>query len=114
MDVQSTGGRLSPLNINDPLLRSELFREIRHAQENPTKLDGDYWGVYTIQPADVLSPELIAYKVYGLDTLKWVILVATGLDDSREQIEAGTDIYLPTASYLRERIKHYTEMAETE
>lgn len=114
MDTQSTGGRLSPLNIDDPLLRAELFREIRQAQENPSKLDGDYWGSYTIQVADVLFPELVAYKIYGLDTLKWVITVATGLDDTRDKMEAGTVIYVPTAAYLRERIKHYTEMADME
>lgn len=112
MDIKSTGGRLSPLNISDPLLRAELYREIRQAQDNPAKLDGDYWGSYIIQVADVLSPELVAYKIYGLDTLKWVITVATGLDDTRDQLEAGTTIYVPTAAYLRERIKHYTEMAD--
>ncbi len=30
--TESSGGRLSPLNISDPLLRAELFREIRLAQ----------------------------------------------------------------------------------
>lgn len=30
--IESSGSRLSPMNITDPLLRAELFREIRLAQ----------------------------------------------------------------------------------
>lgn len=32
MAIDSTGGRLSPENIKDVLLRAELYREIRAAQ----------------------------------------------------------------------------------
>lgn len=104
--IDSSGYRLSPLNISDPLLRAELFREIRHAQED-RKYRDDQWGYYVIQPADVLSPDLIAWKVYGADTLKWVILVASGLDNPRESLSAGERVFLPTTVWIRERIKYY-------
>lgn len=110
-DITSTGGRLSYMNIDDRILRVELFREIRKAQ-TAEKYRGTEWGSYEIQPADVLSPELIAYKCYGLDTLKWVVMVAAGLDDPREQLQAGETIYLPKTSYLRERIKYYEQLEE--
>jgi len=107
--VESSGARLSPLNITDPLLRAELLREIRFAQTD-RKYRGDDWGYYVVQPADVLSPELIAWKAYGVDTLKWVIMAAACLDDTRQRLISGTTIYLPTTAWIRERIKHYCEL----
>lgn len=99
--------RLSPLNIEDPLVRVELYREIRQAQsERP----GSDWTEYEIQPADALMPELIAYKVYKLDTLKWVVMVAAALDNPRERLAAGSRIFLPSTAWIRERIKHYQEL----
>lgn len=107
--IESSGARLSPLNIADPLLRAELFRDIRLAQTDK-RHRSDQWGYYIIQPADILSPELIAWKAYGVDTLKWVVMAAAALDDTREVLEAGNRIYLPTTVWLRERIKHYCAM----
>lgn len=107
--VESSGARLSPLNIADPLLRAELFRDIRLAQTDKKYRDGQ-WGYYVIQPADILSPELIAWKAYGVDTLKWVVMAAAGLDDTRAKLEAGKRIYLPTTVWIRERVKHYCDM----
>lgn len=78
MALDSTGGRLSPENIADVLLRTELYREIRAAQEKELEKG---WFTYEIQPSEILMPELIAYRAYSLDTLKWVILIAAGLDD---------------------------------
>lgn len=98
--------RLSPLNIDDPLVRVELYREIQQAQSAKPSAD---WTEYEIQPADTLMPELIAYKVYGLDTLKWVVLIAASLDDPRERLASGTRIFLPSTAWIRERIKHYQE-----
>ena len=108
-DIASTGGKLSYLNIENRLLRVELFREIRAVQEQPSKRNSN-WGAYIIQPGDVLMPELIAYKVYGLDTLKWVVMVAACLDDPCERLSEGTTIYLPKTAYLRERIKYYEDL----
>ena len=107
--TDSSGGRLSPLNITDPLLRAELFREIRHAQDD-RKYRGDSWGYYDVQPADVLSPELIAWKAYGVDTLKWVVMAAAGHDDPREPLTAATRIFLPSTAWIREAIKRYMAM----
>lgn len=95
--------RLSPLNVSDPLVRVELYREIRDAQDSrPTG-----WVAYEVQPADALMPELIAYKVYKLDTLKWVVLIAAGLDNPRERLKEGETLYLPSTAWIRDRIKHY-------
>jgi hypothetical protein len=98
--MTTTISRLSPYNITDDLLRSDLYREIRKGNDD--------WPKYEIQPDEVLKPELAAYRVYGTDQLKWVVLIAAGLDDMREALEAGTKIQLPPIVWIRERIKYYT------
>lgn len=100
MNIQN---RLSSLQIEDPLIRVELYREIRNYQDSPP----DDWIEYEIQAADALMPELIAHKVYKLDTLKWVIMIAASLDDPRERLEVGNIIHLPPAAWIRERIKYW-------
>jgi len=97
----TTIARLSPYNITDPLIRSALYREIRAGNPN--------WPVYTIQPDEVLRPELAAYRHYGNEDMKWVVLIVTGLDDFRESLEGGEQISLPPAVWVRERIQYYTK-----
>lgn len=93
--------RLSPLNVQDVLIRRELYKAIRDGQG---VLTSD-WEIYEVQPADRLMPELIALKFYGVDTLKWVVCVAAGLDDMREPLEVGAKINLPPTTWLRDKIK---------
>lgn len=110
--LESSGNRLSPLNITDPLLRAELLRDIRLAQLDP-KYRNEEWKSYTIQPGDYLSPELIAWKMYSIDTLKWLVMVAAGLDDSRDVLESGRTVYLPSPVWLMERVQYYEQLENT-
>jgi hypothetical protein len=98
--------RLSPYNIDDDLRRVALYREIRDGQSNRE------WLAYEIQPADILRPELIAYKVYGNAELKWLVLIAAGLDDMRERLAAGTLLRLPSPAWIRQKIKQYVALEE--
>jgi hypothetical protein len=98
--------RLSPYNIKDDLRRAELYREIRNNQSTLS------WYKYTIQPADQLRPELIAYKAYGNAEMKWLVMIAAGLDDMRESLTAGVDIRLPTSAWVRQKIKYYSQLEE--
>lgn len=95
--------RLSPDNIQDDLYRAMLYKEIRDGQ------NGDEWNIYEVEPIDVLRPELIAYKVYGLAEMKWLILVASGVDDMREAIEVDS-LRLPDLAWVRKRIKYYASL----
>lgn len=95
----TTLSRMSPYNIAEDLVRVELYREIRKG--------GEGWVTYEIQPDEILMPELTAYRLYGTDALKWVILIAAGLDDMREPMESGLKITVPPMAWIRERIKHY-------
>ncbi|MFZ4440070.1 MAG: hypothetical protein ACOYOS_16710 [Syntrophales bacterium] len=98
--------RLSPYNITDDILRSDLYREV--------KAGDDTWLAYEIQPDEILRPELIAYRRYGTDLLKWVVMIAAGLDDMREPLEAGTSIRLPPTVWIRERIRYYAGDTDSE
>lgn len=111
MAIDSTGGRLSPENIQDVLMRAELYREIRSAQSLADAPSG--WTAYEVQAADALMPELIAYKVYRLDTLKWVVMIAACLDDPRNRLDVGKVLYLPNTAWLRERIRQYAAFEQT-
>lgn len=91
--------RLSPYNIQDDLIRVDLYREIKAG--NPD------WPLYEIQMDEVLRPELTAYRHYGTDSLKWVILLVAGIDDMREAMEAGVKLRLPPKVWIRQRIRYY-------
>lgn len=91
--------RLSPYNITDVLVRAALYREIKAGDPS--------WSTYEVQPDEVLRPELTAYRFYGTDTLKWVILLVAGLDDYREPMESGMVLRLPTKVWIRSRIRYY-------
>lgn len=102
----TTLSRLSPYNVTDDLLRSDLYKEIRAG--------GEGWAEHEIQPDEVYLPELVAYRVYGTDELKWVVLIAAGLDDMREALTAGETIKLPPTVWIREKIKEYAGDYENE
>jgi len=96
--------RLSPYNVTDTVVRAALCKKIREGSDN--------WLKHEIQPDEVLRPELISYRRYGTDQLKWVVLIAAGLDDYRESLTDGETISLPPSTWVRERIQHYQGRAE--
>lgn len=97
--------RLSPYNITDDLVRGELYREIRSG----AVYMAPGWIEHTIQPDERLMPELVAYREYGTDALKWVVLIVAGLDDYREAMEVGAVLRLPPLVWIRQRIKHWAD-----
>ena len=83
MAIDSTGGRLSPENIKDVLLRAELYREIRAAQTKDLEKN---WFTYEIQPSETLMPELIAYRAYRSFLANWSVKPGTpGKTSSHEE-----------------------------
>jgi hypothetical protein len=57
----------------------------------------------------MLMPELAAYRHYGMEGLKWVVMIAAGLDKPREAIVAGVEVRLPPVQWIRQRIIYYSE-----
>ena len=86
--------------ITDPLLKNELWGELRGHT-------GSGWILHTIEPDEELRPDLAAYRLYQDHTLRWVVLVRAGVDDPRGSLPVGENIYLPPVVWLREIIKKY-------
>jgi len=97
--------RLSPYNVTDVLFRGELYRDIRKGAEAQTS----GWTEYEIEPDEMLRPELAAYRIYGTEELKWVVMVVTGLDNLRDQLPAGDTFWFPPVTWVRQRIKYWTD-----
>lgn len=93
--------------IPDNLYRAALYRELINQTPYISK---EHWYEHTIQPGEVLMPELIAYRVYGDERLKWVVLITAGLSDYRQAMEAGNTLTLPSQEWLLDRIKYYTTL----
>ena len=96
--------RLSPYNIEDDIVRTQLYREVRQG--------GEDWIEHEIALDEVLMPELISQRVYGTDELKWVVLVASEMDDMREALTAGNILRLPTPVWVRQRIRYWMREEE--
>lgn len=101
--------RFRPEQIGCPIMRARLYRDIR--RQTP-RGDRDSWHRHTVAPAEVLAPELVAYRVYRSKRFKWVVLVAAGLDNYTRALDSGVELHLPSVEWLRDRLRHYTQMAE--
>jgi len=53
-------------------------------------------------------PELAAYRHYGMEGLKWVVMIAAGVDEPRERMESGITLQLPSIQWIRQKIKAYS------
>lgn len=94
--------RLSPLNIEDDLLRGRFYREIQQGLSD--------WEEWEISLDEILMPELISFRYYGTQALKTIVVVAAGLDDMRGELAPGTTVKLPPIKWVRSRIRHYMDM----
>lgn len=106
-DRTSTANTLSPYVVGDTLIRTELYREIRRAQEGPEFRAPGSWGAYVVSPDEILRPDLIAYRAYSVDGLRWVVCMAAGLDNLRDTIPSGTTLYLPTLAWIHDKLAQY-------
>ena len=96
----ATRHRLSIFNIEDPLVRGRLIREIR--QPNSA------WTRWELREDEAYRPDLVAYRYYGTSAAVPVVLAAAGVDNPLDtRLPIGSQIALPPADWLRKRIKHY-------
>ncbi len=93
--------RLSPFNIEDSLARGRLVKEIREPQEE--------WPRYEVLEEEAYRPDLIAYRHYGTEQATQIVLAAAGIDNAEIPIEIGSQIPLPPAAWLRQRIRFYQD-----
>lgn len=93
--------RLSPLNIQDELVRSLFYKELRQGMPD--------WDEWEVSIDEIKMPELIALRYYGSTEMKRIVAVCAGLDDMRESLQSGSLIKLPTVKWVRTRIRYYCQ-----
>ena len=54
----------------------------------------------------------MAYRVYRNSALRWVIKLVAGHESETEALPIGDDISLPSAAWIRERVRHYADTPE--
>lgn len=109
--LPSYENRLDPMLISDPLIRARLYADIQ--QQTPFR-GAEFWRDYVVSPGERLLPELIASRVLGSALLKWVVMIVAGLDNPKNEIEAGKTLSIPSKTWLRDRIKFYQAIDSTQ
>lgn len=100
--------RLDNQLIEDPVLRSYLFRVIKEkADSYDTSLVRHY-----ITEDETLRPDLVSYRVYGTKELQWVVTLLSGNEDPGAEMTSGTEIRFPALSWIREQIRHFADDGE--
>ncbi len=92
--------RNSDRNIKDPIIRGLLYDEIKAATfSNPIE--------HEIKPDELNRADLVSYRVYSNPALYWVVLVAAGVEDEKDNMQYGQKLLLPPANWVRSRIRHF-------
>lgn len=105
--VVSTIPRLSPLNIDDEILRGYLFSTVlRYSQDKSNAAD---CLLYEIKQDEEYRPDLTAYRIYGTPDLRWVVSLLTDVEDESDPLPVGTVFQFPDTAWLREQIRHFAD-----
>ncbi|WP_277268301.1 hypothetical protein [Pantoea septica] len=98
-----TLSRYDDRNISDPVLRALLRQEVMKKCESS---DQNLYVRY-VRPDEAYRPDLLAYRLWGVHELRWVVTLAAGLEDESEAMTIGQKLYLPPAVWIREMIRHF-------
>ena len=96
--------RLSPLNIQDELIRSLFYKELRQGASD--------WDEWEVSVDEIKMPELIALRYYGTTEMKAIVAICAGLDDMRDDLQSGSLIRLPSIKWVRTRIRYYCQFEQ--
>ena len=72
--------RYDDRNIADPILRAELRKEVMLMCESNDK----NLTIYYVLPDEQYRPDLLAYRMWGIAELRWVVTLAAGLEDESQ------------------------------
>ncbi|HBN0506436.1 TPA: hypothetical protein L1N01_004141 [Escherichia coli] len=95
--------RYDDRNIADPILRAELRKEVMLMCESNDK----NLTIYYVLPDEQYRPDLLAYRMWGIAELRWVVTLAAGLEDESQGMTVGKKLKLPPATWIREMIRHF-------
>lgn len=95
--------RYDDRNIADPILRAELRKEVlAMCESNDQNLTN-----YYVLPDEEYRPDLLAFRVWGTEDLRWVVTLASGNEDESQPMVIGRKLKLPPAAWIREMIRHF-------
>ncbi|EIA0033893.1 hypothetical protein K6Z85_004474 [Salmonella enterica] len=95
--------RYDDRNITDPILRAELRKEVlAMCESNDQNLTN-----YYVLPDEEYRPDLLAFRVWGTEDLRWVVTLASGNEDESQPMVIGRKLKLPPAAWIREMIRHF-------
>lgn len=95
--------RYDDRNIADPILRAELRKQVMAmCQSNDQNLTP-----YEVRMDEQYRPDLLAWRMWGIHELRWVVTLAAGLEDESEGMTIGRKLKLPPAAWVREMIRHF-------
>lgn len=102
----SSLSRLSPLNVEDEILRGYLFRTVLEYAIDTTNTDIT---PYEIKTDEEYRPDLASQRIYGTPDLRWVVSLLADVEDESEPLPVGSVFRFPQISWLREQIRHFAE-----
>lgn len=111
MADQYTYTRLDNRSVEDPIIRAYLHREIIQQSE---RYDDQNNFIYTIKQDEKYRPDLVAYRAWGSADLRWVVDIIAGNEAETDALPVGKDLTFPTAAFIRDRVRHYTDSPEIE
>lgn len=92
--------RLSDQNIEDPLIRNAMYRELLAS-------DSSEWAEKSIGINEEFRPDIVSNVVYGTPECRWFVLLAAGLSDEIEALPVGKTLRFPPAYLIRQLIKKH-------
>lgn len=106
MSMQPQLSRLSDLQIDDDVIRSMLYADVLAHCRDESETDVLTHGVLLDEE---YRPDLVAYRVYGNEVMRWAVSLVADVEDEADPLPVGQTLRLPTAAWVRERIRHYVD-----
>ena len=100
--------RLDDRSVEDPLIRSYLHKEVlaQCASSDSSNI------TYEIKLDVVYRTDLAAFRCWGNMDLRWVFRLVAGHESLDEAMEPGTIYTVPSAAWIRDRVRHWADTAE--
>ena len=78
------------------ILRHDEIDEYDYLYNNLTKFKMNYTvSYYRIESADIMRPDLISYKIYGVIDYWWLLMMINGIQNPLKDMVVGELIQIP-------------------
>lgn len=95
--------QLSDKNVDDLILRAQMYRDIRDDITDGTTSAQPY----EIKEDEIYRSDLISFRIYGRSDLAWLVDLVSNREDIADPHVIGLNILLPDSVYIRNKIKNY-------